>query len=85
MEEHKSRKFSPDPDVSYLKFLTLLHVNAFRGLTEANAGLTRAEQDKDSENWAFWRGYRRAVLEVLAVTDKLSFPTSDTLSHSNGS
>jgi hypothetical protein len=85
MEAHDPRKPLPEPDTGYLKSLALLHVNALRALTQANTALMQAEQRRDSENWAFWRGYRRAVLEVLAITDNLSLPISDALSYSNGS
>jgi hypothetical protein len=50
--------------------LAELLVLARSGLERANAELTRADQQGDNENWSLWRGYRKAMLEVLAVLER---------------
>jgi hypothetical protein len=47
---------------------------ALQGVLQANAELTRADEEDDSERWSLWRGYRKAMLEILAVTDRLPLP-----------
>jgi hypothetical protein len=50
--------------------LAELLVLARSGLERANAELIRADQEDDAENWWLWRGYRKAILEVLAVLER---------------
>jgi hypothetical protein len=57
----------------------LLQIRAIglRGLAQANTELQTADDEGDSEKWALWRGYRKAMLEVLAITDKLPLPAEE--------
>jgi hypothetical protein len=57
--------------------LVHIHALALRGLAQANTELTLADGEGDSERWSLWRGYRRAMLEVLAVTENLGRPAAE--------
>jgi len=73
MEEHVSEG-SRVGEGDYCRALVQIQAAALHGLTEANSELTLADEEADSEGWAMWRGYRRAMLEILAITDKLPLP-----------
>lgn len=72
MAEPTLNRTRPEPE--YGRALLQIHAVALEGLNQANGELTKADDTQDPEAWALWRGYRRAMLEVLAVTDKLSLP-----------
>ena len=74
MDEPISERPEPDEPGASRRALVQIHALALRGLARANTELTRADEKEDWENWSLWRGYRRALLEVLAVTDKLALP-----------
>jgi hypothetical protein len=63
-----------DEGEPYRTILQQIHASALSGLERANAELTRADEEEDDERWSQWRGYRQAVLEVLAITDRLELP-----------
>jgi hypothetical protein len=61
----------------FCRALLQIRAVALRGLAKANTELTTADEEKDPEGWALWRGYRKAMLEILAITDKLPLPPGD--------
>jgi hypothetical protein len=71
MEKHAAER--PDLAEAETRRLALVEIRslAARGLAKANEELPRADNEKDWENWSLWRGYRQAMLEILAITDKL--------------
>jgi hypothetical protein len=56
---------------AYRQALAQIAAAAQEGLTKANRELTRADHEQDDDNWSLWRGYRRAMLEVLAITERV--------------
>jgi hypothetical protein len=72
VDETTSVRQDAGEDGAARRALAQIHALALCGLTQANAELTRADEEGDWENWSLWRGYRRALLEMLAVTDKLA-------------
>jgi hypothetical protein len=69
-------RLDPDEAGTSRRALAQIHALALRGLAQANTELTRADEEEDWESWSLWRGYRRALLEVLAVTDQLDLPAA---------
>jgi hypothetical protein len=56
---------------AFRQALVQVHAAALQGLAQANDELARADEAEEWENWSLWRGYRRAMLEVLAITDRI--------------
>jgi hypothetical protein len=77
MSQQPSRPSSPTNELTLLRqVLGQIRAASLQGLAKANQELTRADDAEDWENWSLWRGYRIALLEVLALTESLPAPSS---------
>jgi hypothetical protein len=74
MDNPTASQKHPEEEDGFRQVLMEIHVAALRGLAQANDELARADEGEDWEGWSLWRGYRRAMLEVLALTEKAPLP-----------
>jgi hypothetical protein len=77
VEDKTATEVDRDEAGCYRRALEQIHALALRGLEQANASLALADEREDWESWSLWRGHRRALLEVLAVTDQLALPEAE--------
>jgi hypothetical protein len=77
MDEPGLAQPAPEEVAAFRRALLQIHAAAVRGLDLANHELPAADEKEDWEYWSLWRGYRRAMLEILAITNKL--PLTETV------